>query len=146
MPEVSHRFCVTIALPHNVSLTHILIAHVFVCRHVHFPTMTSFPKASPIKREYLILLQDLVGRSHKWPRAIQGMVFGQTHLNNPERFTVIVFLYRNGVNPVVIRDFLSECYHFDAAAWRQINHVLTELQRGQRWSQWNVHLKHSKDA
>ena len=100
-------------------------------------------QASSIKREYVKLLQDLVGSSHKWPRAIQRVVFGQTHLTNPERFTVIVFLYRNGVNPVIIKDFFSECYHFDAAAWRQINYVLRELEQGRDWKQWNIVLKRS---
>ena len=71
------------------------------------------------------------------------MVFQKQHLNNPERFTVIVFLYRNGVNPVVIKDFFSECYNFDAAAWRQINWVVLELEHGRDWRQWNVVLQRS---
>ena len=100
-------------------------------------------QASPVKRAYLVVLQDLVGASHRWPRAIQRMVFQKQHLNNPERFTVIVFLYRNGVNPAIIRDFLSECYRFDAAAWRQINYVLRELEQGRDWKQWNIVLKRS---
>ena len=31
----------------------------------------------------------------------------QPHLTNTDRFTVIVFLYRNDVNPVIIKEFLS---------------------------------------
>ena len=96
--------------------------------------------SSSVKREYIVLLQDLVGKSHKWPRAIQRMVFQQRHLNNQDRFTVMVFLYRNGVNPVVIKDFFSECYRFDAAAWRQINWVVRELEHGKDWTQFNVVL------
>ena len=102
-----------------------------------------FCQASAVKREYFVLLQDLVGKSHRWPRAIQHMVFRQTHLNNQERFSVIVFLYRNGVDPCIIRDFFSECYQFDCAAWRQINWVVRELEHGRGWKQWNVFLGRS---
>ena len=100
-------------------------------------------QASPAKRRYVVLLQDLVGNSSRWPLTLQRLVFAQKHLTNPERFTVMVFLYRNGVDPALIREFFLDCYFFDAAAWRQINFVLDRLENGARWRQWNVVLQRS---
>ena len=96
--------------------------------------------ASLVKREYVVLFQELVGKSYRWPRTIRDMVFAQHHLNNKERLTVIVFLYRNGVNPSVVRGFFLQCYDFDDCAWRQIDYVLRQLDKGVGWKQWNVVL------
>ena len=56
---------------------------------------------------------------------------------------MIVFLYRNGVNPAIIKDFFSECYRFDGSAWRQINYVIKALEQGRNWEQWNVVMQRS---
>ena len=110
--------------------------------NLHLILLFVHRQASPDKRMYLVILQDLVGPSHRWPRSLRRMVFAQLHLNNTDRFTVIVFLYRNGVNPVIIKEFLS-CYNFDTAAWRQIDYVVHALEQGRGWRQWNVALQRS---
>ena len=46
--------------------------------------------ALPVKREYVVLFQELVGKSYRWPRAIRDMVFAQHHLNNKERFYCVL--------------------------------------------------------
>lgn len=93
-------------------------------------------KNSSIKADYLYDFVDIVGPIYKWPHSISGLLPKQ-HLNNQERFKLTVFLLCNGVNPEMIKAYFSDCYGFDAQAWRQINYVIKAYPTSQ-WKAWNV--------
>lgn len=86
---------------------------------------------------YVKQFQELVGPSKQWPRMLRTLIFANNHLNNKQRFTVIVFLLCNGVNKYIIKSFFEKCFAFDSEAWRQINWVIDKYPTS-KWKQWNV--------
>lgn len=93
------------------------------------------------RREWLINFQDLIGPSGQWPRAIRPLFFARNHLTNRERFTVVIFLLANGVNPVLIREFFSEVFPGDN--WRYHVDYLIRRYPSSNWMAWNVALNRS---
>lgn len=86
-------------------------------------------------------------KSHLWPRAISSIVYNKIHLNNQERFKVIVFFLGNGMSPEHIRDFfrihINNRQQYDAQAWRQIEWIIKNFPN--RWSWWDCNLNRSSN-
>lgn len=56
--------------------------------------------------QYMKMFQEVIGPSNAWPNKIRFYLYGNAHLNNQQRFTVVVFLMANGINPELIMDFM----------------------------------------
>lgn len=86
-------------------------------------------------------------QSKYWPYAISRLVYNKIHLNNQERFKVIVFFLGNGMSPEHVRDFfrirVNTFQQYDAAAWRQIEWIIKNFPN--RWSWWDCTLGHSSN-
>lgn len=82
-------------------------------------------------------LQEIIGPTHKWPNQLRDLILRSRHVNNQQRFIIIVFMMCNGVQPMVVRDFFGERFDLDKAAWRQIDWVINKYPTS-RWTAWNV--------
>lgn len=89
---------------------------------------------------YVKLLQEIVGPSKDWPRAISYLCFSARHLKNRDRFTVIVFLLTNGVSPGMVKEFFDRVYSFDRQAWSHIDWIIKNYPT-KNWKAWNVALQ-----
>lgn len=91
-------------------------------------------------------LQEEIGSSKLWPWEIKRVIYGKKHLNNPERFKVLVFLYVNGLAKWKIKLFFTQLYVFDYQGWRHINYLLDHVQEkviNKQWHAWDIHAKQS---
>lgn len=94
------------------------------------------PKNRPY---YISTFLDLVGPTHLWPNAIRPLICQKRHLTNKERFTVIMFLSANGVNPLLQQEFFKDIFNFDQGAWRQIEWLYDDAIRYRgKYKAWNV--------
>lgn len=75
-------------------------------------------------------------KSHLWPKAIRD-AFYKKHMNNTERFKVVVFFLANGVEPRVLMQALAEKFKFDKEAWRQIRWIVDKYPTS-NWKAWNI--------
>jgi len=92
---------------------------------------------------YVARVQELIGRTSLWPRAVQRAFFSE-HMNNRERFTVIVFLWTNGCPPNLIEKRFQSFEDYDDQAIRHIKWVMNALIRNpNRWRAWNIQLGRS---
>lgn len=88
-------------------------------------------------RFLFVEVRDLVGPTHKWPRSIQRTLLQQRHLNNQDRFKIIVFLLANGVAPHLIKALLNARFKFDQEALRHIDYIINKYPSS-NWKAWNV--------
>lgn len=88
-------------------------------------------------RTLFVQIRDLVGPTHKWPRAIQRLLLQQKSLSNPDRFKLIVFLLANGVPPPMIKALLNARFKFDQEALRHIDYIINKYPSS-NWRAWNV--------
>lgn len=93
------------------------------------------------RADYIAYFIDLVGPLDEWPNTISYLI-KLRHLENQQRFKVIVFLLHNGISPNEVRYYLEECFEFDHAAWRQINWILRHW-INMPWTAWNVAMRRS---
>lgn len=105
-------------------------------------TMSFLAKRSARLPKHVKRFQELVGKTNLWPRTLRRLILQEIHLNNKDRFTVIVFLLCNGVHRYAIETYFEDCFAFDSEAWRQIKWVIQKYPTS-NWKQWNVAMNKS---
>lgn len=91
-------------------------------------------------REFYKWLYEVLGPSHEYPRAIQRCIYEHRHLNNTQRFKLVVFFMVNGVDPAIFVPWMLSRFNFDADAKRHILY-LVRVYPQRNWKAWNVALK-----
>lgn len=91
-------------------------------------------------RDFYKWLYEMLGPSHNYPRAIQKLIFQKPHLNNKERFTLVVFFMVNGIDPQKFVQFMFTKFNFDQDATRQILYLVRKFPNS-KWKAWNVALQ-----
>jgi len=87
---------------------------------------------------YVSYVVNLIGRTSQWPRAIQRAFFSD-HMNNQQRFKVIVFLLNNGVPAMQVEKRFIAFDQYDDQAIRHVRWVINEwTKRPNRWQSWNI--------
>jgi len=98
------------------------------------------------KQKWVQVLQEIIGSTVDWPRAIKKTLFATKKPSNPQRFALIVFLRVNGVQKNMTYNVMLNGIFFDdfdAAARRQIRWVNERYpNKGSReWTAWNVAMR-----
>lgn len=91
-------------------------------------------------REFYKYLYEILGPSHKYPRAIQKLIYEAPHLKNPDRFKLIVFFMVNGIDPGIFVPWMYSRFNFDHAAKRHILYIVRKYP-DRNWKAWNVALQ-----
>jgi len=85
------------------------------------------------------VFEDLIGTKDAWPAKFRDLVYKHRDLNYAERFNLVCFLLGNGVDPKLIKTWLSMKYNFGGKYQAEIERIVT------RWNDpkddtrtWNV--------
>jgi len=88
-------------------------------------------------RKLGVIIQDIIGKSHKWPKYYRELFFESKKLYYKTRFTLVIFLLGNGVNPDLIYQYLDSKFDFDGAADKQILSVISQYPTS-NWKTWDM--------
>ena len=84
---------------------------------------------------------DIIGPINLWPKDIRKL-FWEKHWNNKHRFKVAVFAYINGLNPVLLYDWIDLFGNTDKNGKIHIRYLIDLFEEGNRYRReyysWNV--------
>ena len=96
------------------------------------------------QRELWLLIKDQIGTHEEWPKSIKPL-FWKSNLNHEERFMICVFVYINGLDPALFKEWCEMAGLLrDSEAWRHVNNLFDKFENStiyDHYSQWHVDFK-----
>ena len=84
---------------------------------------------------------DIIGPIHLWPKDIRNL-FWEKNWSNKQRFKVTVFSYINGINPLLLYDWIVLFGNTDLNGEVHIKYLMDKFEEGilyrRQYYSWNV--------
>ena len=95
------------------------------------------------QRDLWHLIIDSIGPRNQWPNNIRPL-FWKRGLTNVERFKICLFVYVNGLDPELFKEWCSMAHLLnDNEAWKHVNYLFDTFENGTKYDwywQWYVGL------